>query len=56
MISERPWDGAAIDAIIDRFKALPVLNHRTDDEILGYGEPLLFKGEDFSRTDIKRAV
>ncbi len=32
----RPWDDAAIDAIIERFNALPVLDGRTDDEILGY--------------------
>ncbi len=31
-----PWDDAAIDAIIERFNALPVLDDRTDDEILGY--------------------
>ena len=35
---ERPWDDAAIDAIIDRFNALPILDQRTDDEILGYDE------------------
>ena len=35
---KRPWDDAAIDAIIARFKALPVLDDRTDDEILGYDE------------------
>jgi len=35
---ERPWDDAAIDAIIKRFQALPVLDDRTDDEILGYDE------------------
>ena len=35
---KRPWDDAAIDAIIARFKALPVLDDRIDDEILGYDE------------------
>jgi hypothetical protein len=35
---ERPWDQGAIDAIIKRFAALPVLDDRTDDEILGYDE------------------
>ena len=35
---ERPWDDAAIDAIVERFNALPVLDHRTDDEILGHDE------------------
>ncbi len=35
---ERPWDDAAIDAIIERFNALPILDHRTDDQILGYDE------------------
>ncbi|MDB5440086.1 MAG: operon transcription factor [Caulobacteraceae bacterium] len=33
-----PWDEAAIDAILARFKALPVLDDRSDDEILGYDE------------------
>jgi antitoxin VapB len=35
---KQPWDDAAIDAIIARFKALPVLDDRIDDEILGYDE------------------
>lgn len=35
---ERPWDDAAIDAIIERCATLPVLDTRTDDEILGYDE------------------
>jgi len=35
---ERPWDDAAIQAIIDRCAALPVIDDRTDDEILGYDE------------------
>ena len=35
---ERPWDDAAIQAIIDRCAALPVLDTRGEDEILGYDE------------------
>ncbi len=35
---EHPWDAAAIDATIARFNALPVLDDRTDEEILGYDE------------------
>ena len=35
---KRPWDDAAIDAIIARFKVLPLLDDRADDEILGYDE------------------
>ncbi len=35
---ERPWDDAAIDAIIKRCAALPILDTRSDDEILGYDE------------------
>ncbi len=35
---ERPWNDQAIDAIIAHYKALPVLNDRSDDEILGYDE------------------
>ena len=35
---KRPWDDAAIDEIIARVRALPVLDDRTDDEILGYDE------------------
>lgn len=35
---KRPWDDAAIGAIIARYGALPVLDDRTDDEILGYDE------------------
>lgn len=35
---ERPWDDAAIDAIIERFNAPPVFDSRTPDEILGYDE------------------
>ncbi len=35
---ERPWDDAAIDAIIERFNALPGFDTRTPDEILGYDE------------------
>jgi antitoxin VapB len=33
-----PWDDSAIDAIIERFNTLPVLDTRSDDEILGYDE------------------
>ncbi len=35
---QRPWDGARIDALIERYNALPVHDDRTDDEILGYDE------------------
>ena len=35
---ERPWDQARIDALIERYNALPVFDTRTDDEILGYDE------------------
>ena len=35
---ERPWDDAAIDAIIKEYNALPVLDSRTANEILGYDE------------------
>ena len=35
---ESPWDDAEIDAILRRFRALPLLDDRTDDEILGYDE------------------
>ena len=35
---ERPWKDAAIDGIIERFNAVPVLNDRTNDEILSYDE------------------
>lgn len=33
-----PIDMAATDGIVKRFNALPVLDTRTDDEILGYDE------------------
>ena len=33
-----PWDDTAIDAIIARSGALPVLDDRTEDEILGYDD------------------
>ena len=33
-----PWDDAAIDAVVAQFNALPVLDNRTDDEIVGYDE------------------
>jgi antitoxin VapB len=32
------WDDRAIDEIIERFADLPLLDSRTDDEILGYDE------------------
>jgi antitoxin VapB len=35
---QQPWDQQKIDAIIERFAALPILDHRTDEEILGYDE------------------
>ena len=35
---ERPWDEGKIDALIERYNALPVFDDRTDDEILGYDE------------------
>lgn len=35
---ERPWDDAAIQEIIDRCAALPVLDARSDDEVLGHDE------------------
>jgi len=35
---ERPWDEARIDALIERYNALPLFDNRTDDEILGYDE------------------
>ena len=35
---ESPWDDTEIDAILRRFRALPLLDDRTDDEILGYEE------------------
>ena len=34
----RPWDDAAIDAILERSRALPILDDRTPDEIIGYDE------------------
>lgn len=36
--SRRPFDHARVQAIIDRVAALPVLDTRSDDEILGYNE------------------
>jgi len=33
-----PWDHAAIQQIIDRCAALPILDDRSEDEILGYDE------------------
>ena len=35
---EPPWDDAEIDAILRRCRALPLLDDRTEDEILGYDE------------------
>ena len=35
---KQPWNDDAIDAIIARFKALPVLDDRPDNEILGYDD------------------
>mgnify|MGYP001283950902 CR=1 FL=1 len=34
----RPFDEAKVRAIIDRVAALPLLDARSDDEILGYNE------------------
>lgn len=34
----RPFDEAKVMAIIERVSKLPVLDTRTDDEILGYNE------------------
>ena len=36
--SARPIDGKKVDAICKKIAALPVLDTRTDDEILGYDE------------------
>lgn len=35
---EKPWDEEAIKALIKRFRALPVFDSRSPDEILGYDE------------------
>ena len=35
---EKPFDRAAIEAMIKLFGALPVFDHRPADEILGYDE------------------
>jgi antitoxin VapB len=35
---QSPWNDAEIDAILQRFRALPFLDDRSDDEILGYDE------------------
>ncbi len=35
---QAPWDHAAIQEIIDRCAALPILDRRSEDEILGYDE------------------
>lgn len=34
----RPFDEARVRSIIDRVSALPLLDTRSDDEILGYNE------------------
>jgi antitoxin VapB len=34
----RNFDEAKVRAIIERVSALPILDHRTDDEIIGYNE------------------
>jgi antitoxin VapB len=50
---------AEINSITSRCSALPLLDDRTPDEILGYdhnGEPLLYKGADFGRTDITAVI
>ena len=61
---------AEIRAIQRRVAALPVLDARSADEILDYDygdlfayalattsvEPLLFKGDDFSKTDVVNAL
>ena len=38
LAQEQPWDHAAIDAIIARCNALPILDDRSENEILGYDE------------------
>ena len=35
---QRPWDEAVFDTLIERYNALPVLDDRTDEEILDYDE------------------
>jgi antitoxin VapB len=35
---KKPWNQEKIDAILAEFDALPVLDPRTPDEILGYDE------------------
>lgn len=35
---QRPWDQEKIDSLIESYNALPVLDARSEDEILGYGE------------------
>ena len=35
---QRPWDQDKIDTLIERMNALPVLDTRSEDEILGYDE------------------
>ena len=36
--TDRPWGDAAIQAIVDHCAALPLLDTRSTDEILGYDE------------------
>ena len=46
-------DFNAINEILDRVDKLPVLDSRSDDEIIGYNEFGLFDEEgDFSLTDV----
>jgi len=49
-------DFNAINEILDRVDKLPVLDSRSDDEIIGYNEFGLFDEEgDFSLTDVEVA-
>ena len=47
-----------MDAVVDRFRAIPELDPRDVDAILydDNGLPLLFKDADFSETDISIAI
>ena len=38
LLRTRPIDWSAVDAAVTRYKALPVLDNRSADEILGYDE------------------
>jgi hypothetical protein len=52
----RKIDWEAINEILDRVDKLPVLDSRSDDEIIGYNEFGLFDEEgDFSLTDVEVA-